>query len=287
MGTKQSVALALTVHQPDGRLAALTAAQLPVLHARYSALAAFCSGTTDACILGLLRQHGVLVEVEKGAPAGMKRIGATRRSTIRLGLSTGCAHLQMCDFDRALHWAARFPEELEAVIADIPNYDLVVLGRTARAWATHPPYQRETEPLFNRVFALVTGFSWDIGAGSRGLSRRAVETLLHTSEEMTVGVDAEWPLLLLRHEGLRLGYRPCEGLEFETADRYGHEIEAAGSYQAWEDQMASDPRRWVSRIEIALQIAAATVRHGLDARGQSRAPNPPAIDAALVMDRDN
>jgi hypothetical protein len=87
---------------------------------------------------------------------------------------------------------------LETVVAAIPNYDLLVLGRTERAWATHPPHQAETEPLFNRVFHLATGLPWDIGAGSRGLSRRAAELLLSISREPTVGVDAEWPLLLLK-----------------------------------------------------------------------------------------
>jgi hypothetical protein len=288
MGAQHSVALAVTVHQPDERLAALAAAQLPVLNARYAALAAFCSRTTHPHILDLLRRHGALVQVEEEAPSGMHRIGATRRNTICLGLSAGTSHLQMCDFDRALHWVAHFAQELEAVIAGIPSYDLLVLGRSARAWATHPPYQRDTEPLFNKVFALVTGLSWDIGAGSRGLSRRAAETLLQISQELTVGVDAEWPLLLLKREDLHVGYRPCEGLEFETADRCGPEIEASMSYQAWEDQMASDPQRWVFRLHVALLIAEAAVRHGAGDRGTVDHTDPPSgAGPAIAVHRDS
>lgn len=168
----------------------------------------------------------------------------------------------MCDFDRAIHWVAHYPQELETVIADLCSYDLLVLGRTARAWATHPPYQTETEPLFNKVFALVTDLQWDVGAGSRGLSRRAAKRLLDTSQEMTVGIDAEWPLLLLGQDEFRVGHRLCDGLEFETADRFGLEIEAAGSYQAWEKQISSDPRQWSFRLQVALMIAEATVRYG-------------------------
>ncbi|MGC9335203.1 MAG: hypothetical protein ACP5JJ_13705, partial [Anaerolineae bacterium] len=150
------------------------------------------------------------------------------------------------------------------------QYDLLVLGRTPRAWSTHPPYQSETEPLFNRVFALATGLSWDIGAGSRGLSRRAVEALLRLSREETVGIDAEWPLLLLNwaeqppepgHDGFQVGYRACEGLEFETADRFGPEIEAAGGYAQWEAQMSAEPKRWAFRLEVARLIAEAVVRY--------------------------
>jgi hypothetical protein len=262
MSTSPTVALALTVHQPDERLASLVSAQLPALVARYAALTAFCSRVTHPTILDLLQQHGAIVQVDADEPSVIHSIGAARRATIRLGLSAGTTHLQMCDFDRAIHWVAHHPQDLEGIIADIPSYDLLVLARTSRAWTTYPPYQRETEPLFNKVFEMVTGLPWDVGAGSRGLSRRAVETLLQISQEMTVGIDAEWPMLLLERDGYRVGHRRCEGLEFETADRYGPEIEAAGGYRAWEAQMSADPQRWVFRLEVALLIAEAAVRYG-------------------------
>jgi hypothetical protein len=264
MPTETTIALALTVHEPDERLAALTAAHLPALAGRYAQVAAYCSRETQAAILDLLRRHGARIEVDGGASSGIDRLGTVRRETVRAGLRTGCSHLHLCDFDRAIHWASRYPDELEAVMAAIPGYDLLILGRTARAWATHPPYQAETEPLFNRVFGLVSGRPWDVGAGSRGLSRRAAETLLQISSEPTVGVDAEWPLLLLalEHDGYRVAYRPCEGLEFETADRYGPEIEAAGGYAAWEAQMSADPRHWTFRLKVALLIAEAAIRYG-------------------------
>lgn len=266
LAPRPTVALAMTVHQPDERLAALAEAQLPGMADRYAALAAYCSRETHPTIVGLLRQHGAAVEVDRAEPAGIQRVGAVRRETVRNGLLAGTSHLQLCDFDRAIHWAGHYPREMESVIADIAETDLLVLGRTARAWATHPPYQTETEPLFNKVFALVSGLSWDIGAGSRGLSRRAAETLLERSQEATVGTDAEWPLLLLRQDSggdaFRVGHRRCEGLEFETADRYGPEIEAAGGYEAWEAQMSADPRRWAFRLEVALLIAEAALRHG-------------------------
>jgi hypothetical protein len=195
--------------------------------------------------------------------AGIDHIGDVRRETIRVALGESTTHLQMSDFDRALHWVAHYPLELDLVVGEIMHYDLLVLGRTPRAWATHPAYQAETEPLFNRVFALVTGMPWDVGAGSRGLSRRAAEMLLQRSCEETVGVDAELPLLALAQDGYRVGYRACEGLEFETADRFGPEIAAAGSYEAWEAQINSDPARWAYRLKVALLIAEAAVRYGM------------------------
>lgn len=262
MDSEQMVGLVVTVHEPDERLVGLASVQLPVLAACYASTTALCSGSTHPTMLNLLRDHGMKVHVDDKPSAGIDQIGEVRRRTLRAGLQTGTAHLHMCDFDRALHWVANYPQELEAVIADIPNYDLLVLGRTSRAWATHPPFQSETEPLFNKVFALVTGFSWDVGAGSRGFSRRAAERLLEISREPTVGVDAEWPLLLLSEDGFRVAHRTCEGLEFETADRFGPEIEAAGSYEAWQAQVSADPARWAFRLKVALLITEAIVRYG-------------------------
>jgi hypothetical protein len=261
------VALAATIHQPDERLVPMIEAHLPALVGRYAAVTARCSWHTAPAVLDLLRQAGILVRVGGQEPEGIDNIGGVRRETIRLGLTAGTSHLQMCDFDRAIHWVAHHPHDLEAVIADIPHYDLLVLGRTARAWASHPPYQAETEPLFNKVFALVSGLPWDVGAGSRGISRPAAEALLALSREQTVGIDAEWPLLLLHDDRFRVDQRLCEGLEFETADRFGPEIEAAGGYAAWEAQISAEPQRWVFRLQIALHIAAAAVRYGQPQQG--------------------
>ncbi|MBN1138776.1 MAG: hypothetical protein JXM73_19485, partial [Anaerolineae bacterium] len=68
------------------------------------------------------------------------------------------------------------------------------------------------------------------------------------------------------------------GLEFETADRFGAEIEAAGGYAAWEAQMSADPGRWVFRLRVALLIAEAAVRHGAGhppgSPGRTAGPGP-------------
>jgi hypothetical protein len=262
MNARSKVVLVAVVHLPDDRLTSLAEAHLPALVERYATLTAFCSGSTHPAILDLLRGHGGSVHVDNVPSAGIDQIGDVRRKALRAGLEAGTPYLQMCDFDRALHWVAHYPQELETVIAEIPQHDLLVLGRTGRAWATHPPYQADTEPLFNKVFALVTGLTWDVGAGSRGFSRRGAEKLLQLSQERTVGIDAEWPLLLLRQDGFSVGFRACEGLEFETADCFGPEIEAAGSYAAWEAAMSADPARWTYRLRIALLIAEAIVRYG-------------------------
>jgi hypothetical protein len=274
MGTTETIALVTIVHQPDERLAGMIDTHQAGLAARYAAWVAFCSRDTHPAILDRLRGSGATVHVDHDEPSGIHGIGRVRRKALRAGLLAGTSHFQMCDFDRALHWVAHYPRELESIIASIPDFDLLVLGRTERAWATHPPYQAETEPLFNHVFALVTGLPWDVGAGSRGISRRAAEVLLQHSRVAHVGLDAEWPLLLLNRPGFRVGYRACEGLEFETADRYRPEIEAAGGYQAWQAQASADPKQWLFRLQVALLIAETAVHTPASGDPQEPPGNP-------------
>jgi len=54
---------------------------------------------------------------------------------------------------------------------------------------------------------------------------------------------------------LRCAYLPCEGLEYETADRYGDQIAAAGGIDDWQARQNADIRQWQQRIGYITQIA--------------------------------
>ena len=83
--------------------------------------------------------------------------------------------------------------------------------------------------------------------------------LLHSREEGT-GVDAEWPLIVGRFPDLRVGYILCEGLEFETADRYQGEVAQAGGLERWLEAQSAQPELWVRRLRVACEIAEAALR---------------------------
>jgi hypothetical protein len=254
------VTLVATVHQPNDALGESTRATLPRLQTLYGALVFLCSQTTSAEILALLRASGATVHHERQQPVSLSGIGRVRRHALRLGLTMGYDHLHLCDFDRLLHWAAHYPDELQSVVGEITDYDLLILGRTERAFATHPTYQAETERLANLVFSKVYGRERDITSGSRGLSRRAGERLLIHSREEGVGIDAEWPLIVSRFPELRSGYILCEGLEFETADRYQPEIAQASGLERWLEAQSARPELWVHRLRLACEIAEAALR---------------------------
>jgi hypothetical protein len=248
-----NVVLAITHHDPPGRLYPQIEAALPALTALFEALVVHASPTTHPATLALLARAGAVVQQRTSEPAGgLAGLGTTRRDTIALALEQGLPGIMFCDGDRALHWITAYPEELRAVVGRLLDHDFTVLGRTPRAFDTHPRMQRDTEAIVNHVFARVSGRAWDVTAAARGLSRRAARAILNGCPDETIGVDVAWPLFLQQRGGFRLAYEATEGLEFETPDRYGAEIAAAGGYQQWLAQLDGTPQHWAQRLHLAM-----------------------------------
>ncbi len=249
------IALALVIHDPAGRLADQIDRTFPALTAQFAAIAVQASRQTAPGLLARLTAHGVRLGLEGTDSAA--QIGRVRRHALALALPFERAHVLYCDFDRLLHWFEFHPHELFDVAARIGQYDFTVLGRTARAFNTHPRLQRDTEAIINHVYQRVSGRAWDTGAGARGLSRRAAETIIAQSADDTQGNDVTWPLLLQHAGDFALGYVETEGLEFETADRFADEVAAAGGLPDWIDQLDDDPAHWAARLELArVEVAA-------------------------------
>src|SRR5581483_3783496 len=104
--------------------------------------------------LALLREAGAQVRQRAAdQPEGLLALGGARRSCVELALLMDAQAVLYCDFDRALHWAERYPDELAAIAAGASVHDCTVLGRTPRAFASHPRVQRDTEAIINRVYA--------------------------------------------------------------------------------------------------------------------------------------
>jgi hypothetical protein len=255
---RSNVVLASTHHDPEGRLYEQSARVLPTLADIFAGLAIYMTSATQERSLALLVEHGALVGREPpGQPTGLQTLGRGRRGALALGLELGAPAILFCDFDRALHWAEYYPAELAHVAAQAHTHDLTILGRTQRAFESHPRIQRDTEAIVNQVFATVSGREWDVTAAARVLTRRAAEVILQGCPDETVGTDVSWPLFTAR-AGLTLGYIATEGLEFETADRHADEVAAAGGLARWIAQIDADPQRWIERLEIAkIEVEAA------------------------------
>lgn len=258
MKARGEVVLAATHWDQEGRWMPVVARRLPLLAERYARIVVLCARDTLPAAVDQLRGAGVQVAVD-GEPPSPGRMGHVRRQVLQMALEADAPWVHFCDLDRALHWVGWYPTELDRVLQQVLEYDFLVLGRTPEAFASHPPDQTLTESLANTVFNLATGLGWDIVAASRGISAQAAAYLLRHSRVATFGTDAEWPLLL-RHAGtLRVGYRECDGLGFETADAHEDEVAAAGGRDAWRLQRSQNPEVWVRRLELATEIARAVV----------------------------
>jgi hypothetical protein len=253
------VALAATHHDPEGRLYDQTARVLPQLGRLFSAIAIQATRASQQRSLDLLVGAGALVQQEESAQSSsLVLLGRARRDALKTALRLDMPTILFCDFDRVLHWVENYPDELARVASDLVVRDFTVLGRTERAFASHPRIQRDTEAIVNTVYTSVSSRAWDVTAAARGLSRRAATAILAGCNEQSVGTDVAWPLFLQRRGGFTIGYYATEGLEFETADRYGDQIAAAGGLVAWMTQLDADPQRWAERLDVArVEVAAA------------------------------
>ena len=247
-----NTALALLYHDPNGQLAPAIDHALPLLHEVFSGIAICASPVANPDMLRHWQAAGALVDQEQASevPAYL-RLGQARRRAVTLALQHDASHVLYCDGDRVLHWAATYPGELRQMAAAINAHDFMVLGRTPRAFATHPRVQRDTEGIVNMIFAHTTGLSWDVGSGSRGLSRRAIEAINAHCPDDTIAVDQTWPLCLRKLTDYTLDYGEVEGLEFETGDGYDHQQANTGDYTRWLEALDDDPQRWAFRVRLA------------------------------------
>ena len=247
-----TVTLALLYHDPEGRLIDLVNRTLPVIADIFDGIANNASPQANPQALELWRSAGALVEIEsRGEGLPIYRLGAARRAAATLALQHGVDYVMYCDGDRIVHWATNYPDELRRVVAQIPGHDFTVLGRTRRAFDSHPGVQRDTEGIVNQVFARVTGQAWDVGGAARGLSRRAVAAINEHCPDDTICVDVTWPLCLRKLGEFSFNDLMVEGLEFETGDGYGHQRVEPQDYTRWLKSLDDDPRRWSHRLNIA------------------------------------
>lgn len=287
-----AVALLGIVHDPEGRVAALLPHDLPLLQRYYARIFAICGMQTLPATAEHLRAAGVAVIAGGDIP-----VNARPYALGVMDAHPEWGHVHLCDFDSALHWARDWPEELDRVNRTIAAYDFLLLGRTARAIASLPEAQRETERLINLLYARTTaslaplprlpggaGFSLrplsvgalregtqaeayatdateetliDICTGAWGFSPRGIAAIHARARITDIGFHAEWPLIARETPGLRCAYLPCEGLEYETADRYQDAIAAAGGIGAWHARQNADITQWQQRTGYITQIAAA------------------------------
>jgi hypothetical protein len=252
--TGETVLLLCTIHDPEARLLPwirrLAAPGDPLatrwerVRGNYAHALVAASAATDPRSRAGLAAAGW--EVIDGADEGSDR---GLRALVRRGLTRPEERIHYCDLDRLVHWLATFPEELAALPAVWHRADLVMLARSPRAFATHPPCQTLTEGPINRLIAARIGVPGaDAFSGSYLWSRRAARAVSEAPGPADLRFYAEGVLAPFR-AGCTIARHEVEGLEWETPDQYAAEIARLG-YAAWLEQFQS-ALQWRRRVEMA------------------------------------
>jgi hypothetical protein len=258
------IALAATFHDPPGALADAIAEGLPRLVALYRGVAVATSPPTAPRLAKMLAARGV--------HAGTTRTnlrGPLYRLSLRGALATGAARVHYLDLDRALHWAARGPRELRAVLRLAPRHQVLLLGRTPKAHRSHHLPLYATEALVNRLMTTRLGLArpLDLLVPSFVLGREATARLLARSRARGAAIYGEWAALVL---GLapEAAYLECRGLDWETPDRHRRAVRRLG-LPAWRRRQET-PAEWARRVAMAADFVAGFER----ALGRAPAARP-------------
>lgn len=176
-----------------------------------------------------------------------KGAAEARREVVNFGLSGTSEYYHYCDFDRLLTWGKYNLDELKKLIKIIPDHDYIILGRTERAFYTHPKSWIETEKITNTICSLELNKEVDITAGSCSFSKECARHIIkHSKDKMT---DSEWAMIIHRIAKLSVDYLAVEGLEYRE--------ETNGV-----NQIVSDAEEWLLRLKLSHIISESAVRTG-------------------------
>ncbi|QSO52499.1 hypothetical protein JZ785_00615 [Alicyclobacillus curvatus] len=229
------VCLLCVVHDPNGRYIDIVQQAAEVLNAVYPDRYVAISDQTTERTVCALRDTGWTVQIVPKAGAAN-----ARRDVLQMGQQTNHFRFHYCDLDRILTWVLNHPDELAAVKTAIVDYDFIIFGRTQRAFATHPPSWQATEAITNHICSAELGQLVDVTAGSCGMTRPALESILHHSQAKVT--DAEWPMIVHRIVAGSVGYRAVEGLEY---------LEDINGSMADEQ----DAKSWCTRLRLSYLIS--------------------------------
>jgi hypothetical protein len=184
-----------------------------------------------------------------------------RYLALKKALETDAEHIHYADLDRLVRWVETHPAEWRRTVTFIQNCDCLVIGRTEKAWKSHPQAIRQTEKISNQVFSHLLDKSMDLSAGSKGFSRRVIEFIMANSQPgRALGTDAEWIVLAYRG-GFDIESLLVDGLDWESADRYQDRAASIETQLHTAQDYDAQAENWELRVQVALEI----VQSGLDA----------------------
>jgi hypothetical protein len=236
------VGLICVTHDPAGKNIRLVKKLGSFLNEIYNSMFITVSEETNKDLIDELEKNSFKIKIipKKGA-------AHARREVLKFGLTDSTDHFHYCDFDRLLTWADRHRNELKSIVDEITSQDYLILGRTERAFITHPIEWIETEKITNKIFSLELGQEADVTAGSCGFSRQSAQLISDNSKDKMT--DAEWPMIVHRIGKMKVGYKAVEGLEYrEEVNGYTRQV--------------NDSEKWFGRVRLCYIISESAINTG-------------------------
>ncbi len=248
MNKINTVLLSSTLHDPELKFMKLMNPILPKIETLFKERIVCCTPSTREEVLNFLKAEGFKVVVGNS----MDQVGNYKlaiQTSLKYISNSKTQKIFYIDFDRLIHWLDTYPEELSNLIRNNTEADYLHIGRTSRAFETHPPTQKETEGIINEIGSKILGFSEkrDIISVCFLISNKLGEQIIKMKNTTIMGFYSSWPIIFWNIAGSKR-YIEVEGLEWETPDQFRDEIDELG-YEKWLLKFQS-AKEWRKRLKL-------------------------------------
>ncbi|MFX1557221.1 MAG: hypothetical protein ACFFC9_08200 [Promethearchaeota archaeon] len=246
MVNSPNLLLCSTFHDPEFRLKNLLNNIISIIKKSFLKAIICLTPTTSEEVYKFLSREGFKILIEPS----MRNVDTYRKAikeTLNKIEEPQTEKIFYIDFDRLIHWIDVYPNEFIDLINNTIDVDYLHIGRTLRAFETHPLTQKKTEVIVNEIGSKILGFTKtiDIISVCYIFTKELAEKLIEVKNETTSGFYCTWPLLFWNW-ATKKKYIEVEGLEWETPDRFKVEIADLG-YKEWVKQFQS-PIEWEKRV---------------------------------------
>ena len=248
MKASESIIIATTLHEPKFRLKPLIESFLPFIQKYHLKIIISYSPTTHNDVITYLKEKRFTLS----APKEDKRI-IPYLDVVEVAINQiNDEHNQRIlyvDFDRLLHWVHNFPDEFIDILNQCSKFDVLHVGRTPRAFKTHPETQQYTERIVNQLGSRILGVSnvQDLISVCYSFTKNLAEKLISHSYPTEMGFYSSWPVILWSNAENKK-YIEVDGQEWETPDRFQKEISEMG-YDNWLLQFQT-ATEWRYRVKL-------------------------------------
>ncbi|NMC36599.1 hypothetical protein GYA49_06170 [Candidatus Beckwithbacteria bacterium] len=177
----------------------------------------------------------------------------SRRRALETGLQSQAQTFFHIDLDRLLFWLDQYPQELEKVLQQCKNLNnqFLVIGRTVKAWQSHPIWQQEPEALTNQAISRELGVKLDVTAGCYAFDRTIAQIITQTAQgEASCVSDIEW-VMIAKHIGAQILSIKVDGLSYETKLIFGQAraSQPAGNYESSRQKLAEQTIAMIEKVK--------------------------------------